>query len=226
MFRTILVPLDGSDFGECALPLAMSIARRTGASLRLLRVNPPLGAIFFWSPMPGSTLEAELHDHFRADARAYLESVGNRLKRAGAGTVTYAVREGDVDVAEAVRKHVDSEGADLVVMSSHGRGAFDRLWLGSVADELIRSLEIPLLLVRPTKQEPVPDLGHEAMLRHILLALDGTPLAERVLTPVLAIGKAMDADYTLCGSSALRWHKHPHPELPATFRPCRRSTKK
>jgi nucleotide-binding universal stress UspA family protein len=195
VFRTILVPLDGSNFGEFALPLAMAIARRSGATLRLVRVNPPLGDTFFWAPQPGTSLETQLRDHFRAAALAYLENIGRRLASAGAGPVTYAVMEGEV--GEAIRAHIARDGTNLVVMSAHGRGAMGRFWLGSVADELIRSLEVPVLLVRPGEADAVPDLRHETVLRHILLALDGTPLAERMLPPARAIGKAMNADYTL-----------------------------
>jgi nucleotide-binding universal stress UspA family protein len=169
MFHTVVVPLDGSAFGEFALPLAMSIARRAGATLRLVRVAPTLGDVYFWAPLPGSAIEAELRDHIRTDAMNYLESVGKRLADAGAGTVSCAVLEGEV--VDSIQANIAKNGGDLLVMTSHGRGPLGRIWLGSVADELIRSLKVPVLLVRPEEGRETPDLRSEAVIRHILLAV-------------------------------------------------------
>jgi nucleotide-binding universal stress UspA family protein len=80
-------------------------------------------------------------------------------------------------------------------MTTHGRGAMARFWLGSVADEMVRHLPIPILLVRPGEGEPM--WAHDPVLKHILLPLDGTPLAEQMLEPAVALGGLMAADYTL-----------------------------
>jgi nucleotide-binding universal stress UspA family protein len=84
---------------------------------------------------------------------------------------------------------------DLVVMTTHGRGPFSRFWLGSVADEFLRRAPVPVLLVRP--QETKPDLGREPALRHVLVPLDGSPLAEQILGPAVSLGSLTRADYTL-----------------------------
>jgi nucleotide-binding universal stress UspA family protein len=86
-------------------------------------------------------------------------------------------------------------GADLVVMTTHGRGPLSRFWLGSVADGLVRQLSVPLLLVRP-KEGPV-DLDAEVRLRRFLIPLDGSAHAEAILEPALALGEASGAAYTL-----------------------------
>jgi nucleotide-binding universal stress UspA family protein len=80
-------------------------------------------------------------------------------------------------------------------MTTHGRGPLARFWLGSVADELVRNSSVPLLLVRPG-DHPV-NLAREPVLKRILLPLDGSPLAEQILEPAIALGTLMDADYTL-----------------------------
>ncbi len=195
MFRSILVPLDGSPFAEHALPLAASLARRAGASLRLLQVTPALADVYFWVPPPGDPFARELHQRNRSAAEGYLEDVGRRLESAGAGPVAGAAVEGELGIAESIRAHAAAVGADLVVMTTHGRGPLARWWLGSVADELVRSLAAPVLLVRP--REAPTNLGEDVVLRHLLLALDGTALAERVLEPAVDVGKAMNADLTL-----------------------------
>jgi nucleotide-binding universal stress UspA family protein len=90
---------------------------------------------------------------------------------------------------------VATQRADLVVMTTHGRGPLSRAWLGSVADQLVRSLAVPILLVRP--RETASELRGEPALRHILIPLDGSALAEQMVRPAVALGTVMQADYTL-----------------------------
>jgi nucleotide-binding universal stress UspA family protein len=80
-------------------------------------------------------------------------------------------------------------------MTTHGRGPLSRMWLGSVADPLVRRLSVPTLLVRPT--DAPPDVTREAPLRHLLIALDGTPRAEAVLPAAVELGELMSAQFTL-----------------------------
>jgi nucleotide-binding universal stress UspA family protein len=70
-----------------------------------------------------------------------------------------------------------------------------RFWLGSNTDELIRTLPIPLIAVHPG--EGSPDLSKEQRVQHMLVPLDGTPLAEDILESATAFAKAMGADMTL-----------------------------
>ncbi len=150
MFRTVLVPLDGSVFAEHALPLAVAVARPTGAPLRLLRVVPPLEDYLFWPPLKSDPLDAQLRQVHRADAQEYLDGVVRRLK--DACTVTCDVVEEQVDICESICADVVRTGADLILLSSHGRGAVARFWLGSIADKLVRKAPVPVLLVRPPEQ--------------------------------------------------------------------------
>jgi nucleotide-binding universal stress UspA family protein len=82
---------------------------------------------------------------------------------------------------------------DLVVMATHGRGGIQRAWLGSVADQLVRTLEIPVLLVRG---QPGPAPG-EAGAGPILVPLDGSQLAEQVLGPAGALARLWGAELSL-----------------------------
>ena len=147
MFQTILAPLDGSAFGEHALPLALAMARRSGASLRLLHVAPTPASIYAESPlfMEDSYLESYVREQHRAASLAYLNAVVRRLKALPEGHVTRLVAEGEV--RDVIRAQAECVGADLVVMTTHGRGPLGRFWLGSVADELVRTLPMPVLLV-------------------------------------------------------------------------------
>ncbi|HZY89719.1 MAG TPA: universal stress protein [Gemmataceae bacterium] len=189
MYRSILVPLDGSTFGEHALPLAWEIARRTGASLKLLHVIPPFPVIDAGGPL---LADADLTAHFQGQARAYLEGLLQRLGGVADVAVTPTVLEGEV--VSQVKDFAARAEVDLVVMATHGRGPLARFWLGSVADELVRQLPLPLLLVRPREKPPDPRGGPD--LGRVLLPLDGSPLAERALEPAVALGGA-GATYTL-----------------------------
>lgn len=194
MYRTILVPLDGSPFGEAALPLALNLARRAGAMLQLVHVMPPMGTIYSEAPLYlDSTLEQELFDHEKARQQEYLKRVAGRLSQAAPVVVQTALLSGEVP--GLLRSHAAQVGADLVVMTTHARGPMGRFWLGSVTDEMVRRLPMPVLLVRPG--ETVTQYEPEPLLRHILIPLDGESFAEQIIEPALAVGQLMDADYTL-----------------------------
>jgi nucleotide-binding universal stress UspA family protein len=188
MFRSILVPLDGSTFGEHALPFALSIARRAGARLELVHVHEPLTI----PDLPLPVLETEDREA-RQRACDYLDDAVRRLSALSPGEVIRSLRLGPA--ADRLCEFVAEEGIDLVVMATHGRGPLSRFWLGSVADELVRRMPAPLLLVRP--QEGPPDLASEPVLRRILIPLDGSPFAEQILEPAVALGALLQADYRL-----------------------------
>lgn len=191
MYRSLLVPLDGSAFAEQALPFALSIARRAGATVNLLRVHVPYAYMSADSVTPWSyQWDTEIMEH----ERAYLDGITKRLATVGSVPVTSKCLEGPV-VAEALQHHATAMAADLIVMTTHGRGPLSRFWLGSVADELVRRATRPILLVRP--QESAADLAADRMLKHILIPLDGSTLSEQVLEPALALGSLMQAEYTL-----------------------------
>jgi nucleotide-binding universal stress UspA family protein len=98
----------------------------------------------------------------------------------------------DGPVAEALETHIDQSGADLVVVTTHGRGPMSRFWLGSVADHLMRRLHLPVLLVRPTAGSPPPPA-----FKRIMVTLDGSPFAECAIDSAVALGTPFDAEYAL-----------------------------
>jgi nucleotide-binding universal stress UspA family protein len=119
-----LVPLDGSPLAEQALPMVESLAGKPVRQVRLMRAVT----------RPDETPEA----------RRYLEGVRDRLQSAGL-EVTIEVRIDEP--ATAIRDA--GERADLIVLATHGRGGFDRLRHGSVAERVTREAQMPVLLVRP-----------------------------------------------------------------------------
>ncbi len=189
MYRSLLVPLDGSSFSEHALPVALSIARRAGAAVHVIHVHPPWAA-YAEAPLP---LDDSLEELTKQHEQAYLDDIVSRLKAASPVRISSSLMEGEVPAM--IRAAVTSTGADLVVMTTHGRSPLGRFWLGSIADDLVRDVPAPMLLIRP--HEAKPDLTQEPIFRHLLLPLDGSPLAEQMIEPAVALGTLMDADYTL-----------------------------
>jgi nucleotide-binding universal stress UspA family protein len=187
MYRSILVPLDGSLFAEHALPLAASIARRGSAMLHLVHVHGSAGAHDIdLLPHPDDAEQ-------RAGELAYLDELALRVSGDGSIPITTALL--DAPVVHALHSYAATHAADLMVMTTHGRGALSRLWVGSVADRLMRQSAAPVLLVHP--RDTPAEAVVEPAFKHILIPLDGSALAEQILPHALAVGGLMQADYTL-----------------------------
>jgi nucleotide-binding universal stress UspA family protein len=184
MYRTVLVPLDGAPFAEHALPAALAVARRAGATLRLVAVATPLTEVYTEGIYVGGQ---DLLNSVKRQYRTYLAKTSAQLKSHMTTPVTTEVLEGDV--ASTLQSYAERNKVDLVVMATHGRGPVGRFWLGSTADELVRHLSLPILLVRPG--ESPPDLNKEPNLGRVILPMDGSGLAEQILEPALAIAGLM-----------------------------------
>ncbi len=147
MYRRILVPLDGSDLAETAIPHAELLASTTGAELELIRVTL---LRFLQAPDGHSYVAQENGDH--DEAEGYLRRWQQRLSSKGIAA-SYQVRGGNV--AEEIVEYAAATEADLIVMSTHGRtGA--RLWAyGSVAEKVLRAAPCSVLVVRAGRGDAV-----------------------------------------------------------------------
>jgi len=200
MLNSILVPLDGSTFAEHALPMACAIARRAGATLRLVHVHTltPTPIYIEGEPVIDENLVSLSHKH----EQLYLAQIEGQLKAIDPALIVKTEwldrslqSMANEPLAAFLARHIANTAPDLVIMTTHGRGGLARAWLGSVADTLVRLSHTPLLLLRP--QNDVPDFTQLPTIKHILIALDGSPLAEQVLPPALMLGDLMPAAYTL-----------------------------
>jgi nucleotide-binding universal stress UspA family protein len=195
MDKSVLVPLDGSEFSEHALPLAVDIVRKAGGTLHLCHVRAPIAPVYSETPLfVQDDLPQRMAAAESARLQAYLDGVASRIRKAAPGiVVTTNLQEGEP--ALTLEKHAEVAGIDLVVMTSHARGALGRFWLGSVADELLRHLAAPILLVRPVANPP--QVGAEVLPRQIMVPLDGTPLAEQMVRPAAELAKLCNAGLAL-----------------------------
>jgi nucleotide-binding universal stress UspA family protein len=126
------------------------------------------------------------------DEQSYLFTTARRLGEPGV-TVKTALLEGAV--ADGLKAYARREAVDLVVMTTHARGALGRFWLGSVADELAHDVPGPILLV--PAHEGQADVTQEADLRSIAVALDGSSRAEKILEPATQLCRLFGAELHL-----------------------------
>jgi nucleotide-binding universal stress UspA family protein len=188
-FRSILVPLDGSPFAEQAVPLASRIAQRSGGKLRLAFVHKlPAAPV----DSAAAKLFTSIETVTRKAERAYLRGIQAKLREGGIRLSSAVTLTGEP--GPALAQYAQEMAIDMVVMATHGRGGIRRAWLGSVADHLIRHLEVPVLLVRPTEgAAPQGGLGAG----RILVPLDGSPLAEEALDAGAALARIWDTELSL-----------------------------
>lgn len=189
--ETILVPLDGTPFGEHALPMALAIARRTGASLALAHTHQLVVAAA--APAEARTFDLAFDELIREQEQNYLAEAAERVAAVWDGPVLPTLLE--APLVGSLSDFAHERGVGLIVMSSHRRDELPWAWLGGVADRLIRKAAVPILVVHPGDDEP--DLTIEPTLRHILVPLDGSALAEEALTLATTIGRPFGAHYTL-----------------------------
>ena len=190
-FNLIVVALDGSRWAEHSLPCAAAIARAARAKLRLVLVHQLPGP-------PGDRESLKIYTSLevavRKSQRAYLREVATRLREGWAIPVTSVSPDGPV--GPALLRYLGEVGADLVVMATHGRGALGRALLGSVADHVVRTAEVPVLLVRPPGDEPPPPESAWSA-GQILVPLDGSAPAEAALEPAADLARLLGARLSL-----------------------------
>lgn len=168
MYRRILVPLDGSPLSEVALHqlpqlvgpetevLLLRVAESASTTFPPVAVGPfpPGGGLAVGvppvplSPRPSDSLD-EGDDRVRREAQEYLDAKAASVPGPVARRRTLVLE--NVDPAAAIAGQAQDERVDLIVMSSHGRTGAVRWILGSVAEKVLHSTHIPLLLVRPGK---------------------------------------------------------------------------
>lgn len=191
MFTKILIPLDGSPLAERALAPAFALAREPNTEVLLFRVAYPEQIIVPEHGVTGARGvvwpdQAALHS--RREADAYL--AGLQSAYASPGQLVWAkvvlADSATPDVAAHIVETARAERTDLIVMSSHGRSGMERWVFGSVAERVLSAAPCPVLAVRGDRP-----------IRHILVPLDGSALAETALEPALTAAARMHGTVTL-----------------------------
>jgi nucleotide-binding universal stress UspA family protein len=187
MFRNIMVPLDGSHFSALALPFALRLAQKEGARVHLVRVHVPA------APTAEVIVTANYDELIRENERYWLATETDQVREAGISVQSQLL---DGPIALALQGYVATHAIDLVIMTTHGRAGLRRIVLGSVAKDLIRKIDVPILFLRPQSngQLVTTDI---ADLRRMVVALDGSPECEVALPYASALAQITGAELIL-----------------------------
>lgn len=183
MYKKILVPLDGSKLAEGVLPYAKLLAQATGAAVELVRITD--------SDAPAA-LRAATADYLKETAARVFSARPNVACTELIGTP-----------AESIVDRAKSDPQCLIAMATHGASGLRQWLIGSVALKVVQAALNPILLVRV---DGAPSAEPDIAIHSIIVALDGSELAESVLGPVIELARPLNSEIVL----ARAW------ELPAS----------
>ncbi|NTV63159.1 MAG: universal stress protein [Oscillochloris sp.] len=199
----LLVPLDGSPLAEQALPFARMLAGLVPTSVHLLRVIPPaiVSSLVRYEAVllgaAGDTLGDRdeqldsMREALQSESETYLKHQFEGLvEHTQAVDCEAAFGVPAEQIAAAAARHADS----MIVMATHGKGGLLRWALGSVTARVLQSTTHPVLVVRGAEMDNRPA---SPGLRRIMVCLDGSPTAERVLPLATGLARAAHADILL-----------------------------
>ncbi len=194
----ILVPLDGSDLAEESLSVVRSLSKVFDAEATLICVGPPSAR----RAIPGRKGASAFADE--AEKELYLSQKADQLASAGTAT-EFSLRSGEV--AREICLLAQDE-MDIIVMSTNGRSGLQRMFIGSVAFQVVQNATTPLLLLRPTGDWR----SRGTSFKRLLVALDGSAFSERILPYVSALARQFDSEVILlsvpAGSTSESYRTH------------------
>jgi nucleotide-binding universal stress UspA family protein len=146
MYRKIMVPLDGSELAECVLPHVEAFMKGFNLSdVILVRVVEPEMPSYRGEPRIDPKIMAQREEDRKSLAKDYLAKVANRLQSEGT-TVRGEVLVGRV--TESLTDYAEKNDIEIILIATHGRSGVTRWVRGSVADKILRSANVPVLMVR------------------------------------------------------------------------------
>jgi nucleotide-binding universal stress UspA family protein len=171
MYERLLVPLDGSELAEVAIPYAEELAGKFGSKVILLNVRRPSEDPS--NPEHGAYLNKMIAMIEDDTKKSPALSSGEKAKVESAiiglsGLLTHP--------AEEILDYAEKENISLIIMATHGRTGIKRWALGSVAEKVVRASTKPILLVRANING-----RNKISLRNILVPLDGSKQSESLL---------------------------------------------
>ena len=189
MYSKILVPLDGSRTAEKVLPYARYLAGKFKVPVELLAVVDIAEVASHMASEKARFLDTIIEDAVR-HSTSYLRGVATTF--AEVGVVTCSVENGKAE--DTIIEKAATDKAMLITMATHGRSGLNRFLLGSVAEKVLRGTVNPLLLIRATDEA---ESTGKAILKSVIVPLDGSELAEGVLPMVADMAKKLDLEVEL-----------------------------
>ena len=198
MFDRILVPLDGSPVAEYVIPYAVLLAKRLAQPVILVTVVDTRDL-----PLDRDGKVRGLIEMQRSFGYDYLDKTRQRFEAEGISTsIEAAIGPAATAILDAAKSH----DVGLIAMGTHGRAGVERWRLGSVSDRVLRTASAPILLVRPPHDGEVRAAPAVPAIQHIVLPLDGSPLAEAALPVARALAGAFSAPVTVARTVSFAWY--------------------
>jgi nucleotide-binding universal stress UspA family protein len=177
MFEKILLPLDGSELAEAAIPYVRDLAEQLNAEIFILHVCPP-------------EHQRNLHMH-----QIYMNSIAEGMKKEARPDIKINAEVVIGDPSKIITDYAKLKEIDLVVITTHGISGFRPWTMGDVADKVVRGLGIPTLLVR-NKDVPAVQKKH-GVISKILLPLDNSEASKASLPYAIQLAKKLNAGIIL-----------------------------
>ena len=185
MYNKIVVPLDGSELAEVALPYAEELATKMDCDITLLSV---LESADTYEYQKQQTYIQKIVEDTKHRVGKYLEKSGSKPIKVGPVT-----RVGQP--AQGILNYVNKGGLKLLVMATHGRSGIGRWAIGSVADKVVRStIRRPIMLIRAKGARP--GVREKGILKRVLVPLDGSVISKAVIPYISELAARFEAELT------------------------------
>ena len=148
MYKKIMVPLDGSKLAECVFPHLETIVKGCkSAEVIIVQAVEPLSVPYGREVAKFTSLEQlkAFETHQKTEAEKYLKETLARLRKTGVNAKADVIYG---KASEALSDYATKNNIDLVIIATHGRSGVSRWVWGSVADRLVHSVSVPVLMVR------------------------------------------------------------------------------
>lgn len=187
-FQRILCPTDFSHFSAQALRHALALARQFGSRLKVVHVIPQLfpDGESLYASAPWLTTP-EIRQRVNEEMKAFLEPL--RVAR-----INHEIEIREGDPWREIVAAADEMAADLAVLGTHGRGGLDRLFLGSVAEKLVRRLPCPVLSV---SHEEGRTWAAPGLITRVVCATDFSPISTSAFRRAVGLARRFKAELTL-----------------------------
>ncbi len=182
MYERIVVPLDGSDIAEAALPAAIEIARVLGSRIILLNV---------------CNMSKEECDVYQDYLDMQAKKVAGQIERKADTVIVKG------NAADEIVNYIDKNKIGLTIMGTHGRSGISQWAIGSVAEKVVREANQPILLMRSQEKCTVSD---EGILNRIIVPLDGSERGEAALPYVEEIARVSHGEIVLLHILEKQYH--------------------
>lgn len=198
MYEKILVPLDGSELAEVALPYAEELAGRLGSEITLVNV-----LTFYNESAPDLYLRLRQY-YIEKMVENTKEAAERYVKKPQGKAIKVESRILVGNPAEEIVEYANKEDIDLIVMATHGRTGISRWALGSVANKVVRDTERPVGLIRAKGARP--DVRQKGILNKALVPLDGSEEGEAVIPYIEELASRLEAEVVLLQVLSTGYH--------------------